>query len=379
MWDVMQNRRIIFGAGKFFTLPEELLRMNAKSVFLLVRSRKGSFYQKLVNHLRSLNINVAINDSLSGEPSIEDANKIANDIVQSDSSVVVAIGGGSIIDTAKAAAMLATNGGLAEEYQAGVKVITKKPLKIIAVPTTAGTGSEATRVSVLYNPRTKLKKSIYSPDMVAETVILDPELTQSMPREVTISTGIDAMSHAIESLVSLNATPYTRMFGFTSLELIWQYLPDCVKNPNNLHARGQLLLASYMGGVAINAGIGLAHIIAQPLGGLLGIPHGVACAIFLPYAMEFNLEYSIPIYSSIARILGANGIESLQLAKEGVDRVRAFLKNLGAPDSIKTYLNKNEFDLEEGIQTIMRATGHIKCNPRPVTLDVLRNTLSSVM
>lgn len=214
--------------------------------------------------------------------------------------------------------------------------------------------------------------------MIADTVILDPLMTVGLPESVTVSTGIDALSHAIESYVSLNATPYTEMFSMQAMRLVVKALKACVNNPHDVEARSDMALASYFGGCALNAGIGLDHIIAQPLGGITHIPHGVACAIFLPYAMEYNVEYATDKYCDIARVFGAEGKNGLALAKEGIARVRAFLKDLNAPDSIRQYLPA-DFELEKAVDIVVGATGHIKCNPRPVDRTIIRNTISKVI
>jgi len=140
-------------------------------------------------------------------------------------------------------------------------------------------------------------------------------------------------------------------------------------------ARGDMMLASYFGGCALNAGIGLAHMVAQPLGGLIKIPHGVACAIYLPFAMEYNLEHSLKKYCDIARVFGAEGEDGLALAQEGVERVKAFLKKLNAPASIRQYIPA-DFDANAATEMVLGATGHIKCNPRPVTREAILDVVT---
>ena len=330
----------------------------------------------ILSLVRDAGIEYILDTSLHSEPSTLDIDRIA---AKADGcGAVLAIGGGSVLDCAKAVAMLATNGGTVVDYQMNGKPIVNRTLPFFAVPTTSGTGSEASKVSVVYNPDNGLKKSFYSQYMIADTVILDPLMTVGLPESVTVSTGIDALSHAIESYVSLNATPYTEMFSMQAMRLVVKALKACVNNPHDVEARSDMALASYFGGCALNAGIGLDHIIAQPLGGITHIPHGVACAIFLPYAMEYNVEYATDKYCDIARVFGAEGENGLALAKEGIARVRAFLKDLNAPDSIRQYLPA-DFELEKAVDIVVGATGHIKCNPRPVDRTIIRNTISKVI
>ena len=376
MFEVIQNRRVMFGSGKIELIPGMIREFTDKKVFIMAFSEEAACVKNILSKLTEAGIEYVIDASLKGEPSTLDIDRIA--AKTEGCGAVLAIGGGSVMDSAKAVAMLATNGGSVVDYQMNGKQVTKPTLPYIACPTTSGTGSEASKVSVVYNPDNGLKKSFYSPYMIADTVILDPALTMGLPESVTVSTGIDALSHAIESYVSLNATPYTEMYSIASMKLIVKSLKKCVENPNDEDARSDMALASYFGGVALNAGIGLDHIIAQPLGGITHIPHGVACAIFLPYAMEYNVEYSLKKYCDIARVFGAEGADSLELAKDGIARVRAFLKELKAPDTIRPWLPA-DFDLDKAVDIVVGATGHIKCNPRPVDRAIIRETVAKAI
>lgn len=376
MFDVIQNRRVLFGNGKTTLIPELIREVTDKKILILAFSETAKCVADILSLIRDAGIEYILDTSLHSEPSTLDIDRIA---AKADGcGAVLAIGGGSILDCAKAVAMLATNGGTVVDYQMNGKPIVNRTLPFFAVPTTSGTGSEASKVSVVYNPDNGLKKSFYSQYMIADTVILDPLMTVGLPESVTVSTGIDALSHAIESYVSLNATPYTEMFSMQAMRLVVKALKACVNNPHDVEARSDMALASYFGGCALNAGIGLDHIIAQPLGGITHIPHGVACAIFLPYAMEYNVEYATDKYCDIARVFGAQGENGLALAKEGIARVRAFLKDLNAPDSIRQYLPA-DFELEKAVDIVVGATGHIKCNPRPVDRTIIRNTISKVI
>lgn len=376
MFDVIQNRRVLFGNGKTTLIPELIREVTDKKILILAFSETAKCVADILSLIRDAGIEYILDTSLHSEPSTLDIDRIA---AKADGcGAVLAIGGGSVLDCAKAVAMLATNGGTVVDYQMNGKPIVNRTLPFFAVPTTSGTGSEASKVSVVYNPDNGLKKSFYSQYMIADTVILDPLMTVGLPESVTVSTGIDALSHAIESYVSLNATPYTEMFSMQAMRLVVKALKACVNDPHDVEARSDMALASYFGGCALNAGIGLDHIIAQPLGGITHIPHGVACAIFLPYAMEYNVEYATDKYCDIARVFGAQGENGLALAKEGIARVRAFLKDLNAPDSIRQYLPA-DFELEKAVDIVVGATGHIKCNPRPVDRTIIRNTISKVI
>lgn len=378
MWDVMQNRRVRFGPGVAAEAGGVLADLGASRVLLLAFSQDAPCVRKAAQSLEAAGLPALLDASIAGEPRTGDIDRIAAAATEAGCDAVLAIGGGSVLDAAKAVAMLCVNGGQAAEYQTGARTIDGRALPLVAIPTTAGTGSEATKVSVLYNPETRLKKSIYSPYMIADTVLLDPEATLDLPRGVTVSTGADALSHAIESYVSLNANAYSETFSLRAMTLVHKSLARCVSHPDDLEARGEMLLASYFGGVALCAGIGLAHIIAQPLGGLLKIPHGEACAIYLPHAMTYNLAHATDKYCDIARVFGAQGENGPALAEEGIRRVEAFLGAMGAPTSIRPFLPA-AFTAEEALPVIQAATGHIACNPRPVTQEAIWETIEKTL
>lgn len=379
MWDISQNRRVLYGpgaAGQIAALTEHLA---VDKVLLLSYDSRSAGVGDMMERLTRGGIRVFADDSVRGEPELEDVDRLVSIVRAENCGGIVAVGGGSVLDTAKAVSMIAVNGGRMVQYQIEGREIREPGLPLIAVPTTAGTGSEATKVSVVYNPENGLKKSIYSPYMIADIVVLDPELTVPLPESVTVSTGIDALSHAIESYVSLNATMVTEMYGLKAMELVVGSLERCIADGADLGARGDMLLASYFAGCAIGAGIGLCHMIAQPLGGLIKIPHGMACAIYLPYAMEYNKAYSLAKYCDIARKLGAESLENTTaVADEGIARVRALLERVKAPQRITEFLPA-DFRLEDAVGKTMAATSHITCNPRPVDEAIIRSTIQKTM
>lgn len=261
----------------------------------------------------------------------------------------------------------------------GRQVKTVPPL-FIAVPTTSGTGAEATKTSVVYNNYNGLKKSLYHTTMIADVVILDPELTTGLPKAITSATGMDALSHAIESYVSLNASPLTEIYGLKSMELVIKNLSIACREPENLEARGNMMIASYLGGCAITSGIGIAHIMAQPLGAKYKIPHGDACSIFLPVAMKLNLDYAEKKYADIAKALGVyrHGATDRDNALAAIERVKQLRVEIGAPVSLKPYI-KEEPNMAEIIDVIKRTTGHITCNPRPLNEKLMEEAFWGAM
>ena len=381
-WEIVHNRRVMFGDGKLAELPGILSWYQKKKVFLaasksvLVNGTPAR--EALSRTLAEAGIACFLYNEISGEPDLHVINRGRDLFLENGCDCCVAVGG---IDAVKAIGMLAVNGGMVEEYQMEGRQATTVPPLFVAVPTTSGTGAEATKTSVVVNNYNGLKKSLYHNTMIAEITILDPSLTANLPASITSATGMDALSHAIESYVSLNATPITRMYGLKAIELIKDALPAAIEHPDDGEARGQMMLASYMGGVAITAGIGIDHIMAQPLGGMYHIPHGDACSIFLPAAMELNLDYAESAYADIAKAFGVYDAAKSERenALASIEAVRALQNRINAPKSLRPYIPGELPTREALIDVIQRTTGHITCNPRPLTEDLMWTIFNMVL
>ena len=371
-FEMITNRQLIFGEGKIKELVNLLKWYNKKKVMLVTYGQHHEGYKMVSGMLEDAGIPYYAYP-VSGEPDLHVIDHGRDLFLSEGCDCTVALGGGSVIDAAKTLNMLSANGGFTEEYQLYGKAVTKEPPLFIAIPTTSGTGAEATKTAVVINNNNHLKKSLYHTSMIADIAILDPTLTVELPKKITSATGMDALSHAIESYVSLNASPMTEMYGLKSMALVNRHLKTACFEPENIEARAGMMLASYLGGCAITAGIGIAHIMAQPLGGQYHIPHGDACSIFLPYAMELNLPYATGKYADIAKALGVDepGASNETNARNAIARVRQLQQEVGAPDSLKGYI-KEEPNMEELIDVNKRTTGHITCNPRPLTEELMR-------
>lgn len=367
MFEIVNNRQIIFGENKIQEIGGILKWYNKKKVFFATFSKEAQAARAIGRLLEDAGIQYVVYDQVAGEPDLHMINGGRDLFVAEQCDCTLALGGGSVIDVAKAIGMLAVNGGNVEEYQMDGRQVTQVPPLFLAVPTTSGTGAEATKVSVVFNNYNGLKKSLYHTTMIADIVILDPTLTVSLPEKITVATGMDALSHAIESYVSLNASPLSEMYGLKAMELINGNLEQAVAHPDNLEARGNMMLGSYLGGCAITAGIGIAHIMAQPLGAMFHLPHGDACSIFLPAAMELNLPYAAEKYARIAQALGVSdsALSPLDNGKKAIQRVRQLREAVHAPAHIAPYIQEMPSD-QTLVDTVKRTTGHITCNPRPL-------------
>lgn len=372
-FELVTNRQIIFGEGKLPELVKQLQWHGKKKVMLVTYGQHHEGYKTVSGLLEEAGIAYYAYPISGGEPDLHVIDHGRDLFLEEGCDCTVALGGGSVIDAAKTIGMLAANGGFTEEYQLYGRAVTKESPLFIAIPTTSGTGAEATKTAVVINNNNHLKKSLYHTSMIADIVIMDPSLTVELPKKITSATGMDALSHAIESYVSLNASPMTEMYGLKSMSLVNRHLKTACFEPENMEARAGMMLASYLGGCAITAGIGIAHIMAQPLGGQYRIPHGDACSIFLPYAMELNLPYATAKYADIAKALevAQPGASDEANARRAIARVRELQAEIGAPNSLKGYI-KEEPNMEELIDVIKRTTGHITCNPRPLTEELMR-------
>jgi alcohol dehydrogenase class IV len=300
--------------------------------------------------------------------------------------LVIACGGGSAIDAGKAVAALLTNGGELGDY---LEVIGKghplrhPPLPFIAVPTTAGTGAEVTRNAVLAAPEQGVKVSLRSPLMLPRLAVVDPELTLELPPAVTARTGLDALTQLIEPYVSLRANPLTDGFCLEGMRRVSRSLRRAYHSGSDITAREHMSLASLLGGLALaNAGLGVVHGFAAPLGGMFKAPHGALCAALLPHAMATNIRAcraraaggeTLRRYETVARLLTGDPAAA---AEDGIEWVRQLCLELQIPP-LSAY-GIQERDVPTLVQEAARASS-TKGNPITLTLDELRQLLTSAL
>src|SRR5262245_21851209 len=272
-------QEVHFGKGEVRKLPEVVARFGRRP-FLVTGSRPSP-----------VPLGEAVRWNVHGEPEIRTADEGAQLCRESGCDVVVAIGGGSVLDTAKAAAALASNGGEALDYLEGVgrgRLLDRPSLPFIAVPTTAGSGSEATRNAVLRVPDLKVKRSLRSEFMIPRVAVIDPELSETCPLPVAASAGLDALTHLIEGYVSIGSQPTTDALALKGIGLAAQGLVGLSRGTPDVEA---MSLASFWGGIVLaNAGLGAVHGLVAPLGGRFAVPHGMGCACLLTATMRTNIK-----------------------------------------------------------------------------------------
>jgi len=252
---------------------------------------------------------------------------------------LVSVGGGSVIDTAKGVnILLGVGGDLLEDWQ-GTYLVPEPLKKHIAIPTTAGTGAEVSVGAVIKHSPDNQKISFNSRFIIPDVAMLDPVLTRSMPPRLTAATGVDALTHAVESYSSLDHCSPSDALSFYAIKMILEYLPRAFEDGNDMEARGYMLIAASFGGTALSttASIGACHAMAHAAGGLCSVPHGIANAIILPVVMEFNLEHCPDRYADLAPAVGVktSGLSEIDAARKVIERITEFIADFGLPRTLK--------------------------------------------
>ncbi len=246
--------------------------------------------------------------------------------------LVIGLGGGSVLDAAKAVALLATNPGRIEDYE-GRERYKIPPLPVLAIPTTCGTGSEVTWVSVITHAERRFKMSIKGPLMYPAVALVDPDLLMTLPSHLVASTGLDALTHALEAYTSKPASHLTDTLALEALRLIFRHLPAAHQDiGRNAEARDGLMLGSLLAGMAFgNSDVGAVHCLAESIGSLYDTPHGVANAVFLPYVMEFNLPAARDKYASVAAAVGLESPGKDEAASALISKIKNLSRSLSIP------------------------------------------------
>ena len=289
--------------------------------------------------------------------------------------VIIGIGGGSAMDVAKVIGVMLTNPGNIRDYN-GMGKIGKPGAPVIAIPTTSGTGSELTIWSVLSDKEKKTKFGVGSVLNCARIALLDPELTMSLPPAITAATGIDALTHALESYVNTATQPISEAMSEQSMALIARSLRLAVAQPGNKEARADMLLASTIAAMAFNSTrLGLAHAFAMPLGSRFHIPHGLANAIMLPAVMRFNLPGNLAKFARIAQIFGerTDGLSLREAAERSVIAIEQLQADIGITAKLGDF-HMTEADLHDVAAEAM-LSGNVAVNPRKPTLEDMKALL----
>jgi alcohol dehydrogenase class IV len=384
-------RQVLFGTGQRHALGTVTAALGSRAL-VCTDARFGDTreFAELVQLLETAGVQVTAFTEVLPDVPVHQVAQCAELAARTDPDVIVGMGGGSCLDLAKAVAVVLTHGGEPSDYYGELRV-PGPVLPVVALPTTAGTGSEVTPVAVLTDPERVSKVGISSPHLIPHTAVCDPELTLGCPPALTASAGADALSHAIEAFtavrrpvtaelaterVFVGKNELTDLYALLGVRLIAGSLHRAWSIPGDTAAREAMMLGATAGGFALGtAGTAAAHAIQYPVGALTHTPHGVGVGTLLPYVMEFNRPARIPELAAIGLAMGAPSDASPDdLADEAIDRVAALLASVGIP----TTLAELGLPLERLRWTAEQAMGAerlIANNPRPLDVDVLEHII----
>lgn len=369
-YEFIAPERIIFGQGVVRQLGDCVKDLEGEKVLIVTDEILSSLeiFKDIINSLKDAGINYHLYTKVDPNPTdvqVEEGAKIYN---EENADVIVAVGGGSSIDSAKAIGILANNGGSIKDYQEYGSVINRIP-PLITIPTTAGTGSEVTAWAVITNTEKNYKMCPGGPKLLPNLALVDPVMSSSMPSNLTAATGIDALSHAIEAIVSPFAMPQTDALAFSAVKLIVNNIGPAVATGSNMAARENMAMAALEAGLAGNAWVGGIHALGHQLSTQYGLAHGVAIGIMMPYVMNFNLIACIDRFNDIAIAMGesVDGLSKIEAAHKAPRAVFHILESLGLPTSLKeTGANPDLIPVcaKWALEDI-----DIPGNPRSLTLD----------
>ena len=363
------NTRVMFGLGMLAQLPEVVSGFSTDRVLLVTDAglQASGILDQVRQVLHSGNIKVEVYDAVpqdSSTTAIEQAWELLDAF---KAKLVIGVGGGSSLDFAKAVAVRATNPPPLKQY-AGLDKVVNRPLPVIAVPTTSGTGSEVSFWSIMTDDETHVKIAIGGDLLFPSVALCDPELTLGLPPKLTAATGMDALAHAIESYTNKSFQPISSVLTLKAVELIGRYLVRAVEDGSDREARYGMMLGSTLAGMGMNpTRLGLVHALAMPLGSWnLKIPHGIAVATLLAEAMEFNVIGNPEIFAKVAQALGVeiDGLDDIEAGNRGVQVVREIAHRIGIPDSLASYgLHDETIPL---VCAEAMKSGNIAANPRNI-------------
>lgn len=374
------NETSYHGAGAIAEIATEAKTRAFKKAFVCSDPDliKFGVTGKVTKVLEDAGLDYEIYSDIKANPTIENVKKGVEAFKKAGADYIVAIGGGSSMDTSKAIGIIITNPEFADVRSLEGVAPTKNPcVPIIAVPTTAGTAAEVTINYVITDVEKKRKFVCVDPHDMPIIAVVDSEMMSSMPKGLTASTGMDALTHAIEGYTTKAAWEMTDMFHLKAIEIISRSLRDAVENKPE--GREGMALGQYIAGMGFsNVGLGIAHSMAHTLGAVYDTPHGVACAMMLPIVMEYNKEYSGEKYREIARAMGVKGVDDMSVdeyRKAAVDAVAQLSQDVGIP-------TKLEAIKEEDLQFLAESAFADACcpgNPKDTNVEDLKDLFRKIM
>lgn len=375
---LLQPPKVVFGSGCISRFAEDYLQSGLKRLFVLTAPPIVPLIESTINTLKEKNISVYIYDNIIQEPTVNNFKNILAQAKDFEADSVLGVGGGSVLDVAKLAAVLIDSDQQTEELF-GTGFVKRRNRLVICIPTTAGTGSEVSPNAILLDENDKLKKGIVSPYLVADAVYADPQLTLTVPSKVTAETGMDALTHCIEAYTNKFAHPIIDMYALEGIKLISTNLLSAVKDGKNIEAREALLLGSLYGGLCLGpVNTAAVHALSYPLGGEFHVSHGLSNAILLPSVMRFNVSANAEKYAETALACGAEkGANDLETAENGIMLIESISRACGIPSKL------SDIGIpEEAVERLAKAgigvTRLLNNNPREVTYEDAENIYRSL-
>jgi len=377
----MLNETSYHGAGAIAAIPDEIKARGFKKVFVTSDPDllKFGIVKKVTDLLDAANIDYTLYTDIKANPTIENVTHGVEEFKACGADSIVAIGGGSAMDTSKAIGIIITNPEFSDVRSLEGVAPTKNPcVPIIAVPTTAGTAAEVTINYVITDVEKKRKFVCVDAHDIPVVAVVDPDMMNSMPAALTAATGMDALTHAIEGYITKGAWELSDMFHIKAIEIIARSLRGAVAN--TAEGREGMALGQYVAGMGFsNVGLGVDHSMAHTLSAYYDTPHGKACAILLPTIMAFNADYTGEKYKDIAIAMGVEGVENMTQAeyrKAAVDAVRQLAEDVGIPTTLKGIVKEEDID---ALAADAFADACRPGNPREVTEEEIKELYRSLM
>ena len=378
---IVLNETSYHGSGAIKEIVNEVKGRNLKKAFVCSDPDliKFNVTTKVTNILEESNLEYEIYSNIKPNPTIENVQNGVNAYKKSNADYIIAIGGGSSIDTAKAIGIIINNPEFEDVRSLeGVAPTKNKCVPIIAVPTPAGTAAEVPINAVITDAEKNRKFVCVDTNDIPVVAIVDPDMMESMPKGLTAATGMDALTHAIEGLITRGAWEMSDMFHIKAIELISKHLRGAVENTKE--GREGMALGQYIAGMGFsNVGLGIVHSMAHPLGALYDTPHGVANAIILPTVMEYNAEVTGDKYKYIAKAMGVENVENMSVEeyrKAAIDAVKKLSSDIGIPSNLKDIVKVEDIDF------LAQSAYDDACrpgNPKETSVEDIANLYKSLL
>lgn len=370
------------GEGSLIKVKEIIIKEKAKKI--LVFSDEGiketGLLDGLKNHLKEVGVCFKVFDNLVAEPSCDDIKSLLDDVQREKGDLVIGFGGGSVMDAAKLCTILKgmpySLNDLIETPEIGCK-----SLKSIMIPTTCGTGSEATCNAIISIPEKNIKVGIVNDSMIPDYVILDPIMVKNLPKHILAATGVDALAHAVECFTSKKANPFSDIYALASARLIFANIEKAYNNPDDMVAKNNMLIGAFYGGVAISAsGTTAVHALSYPLGGKYHIPHGVSNAILFAHVMAFNKDVCEERLANMCNVINPSFFAETDASKAQyvIDQIKNIVKNTNIPSHLSDF-GIDPKDIEFLVEAGSKVTRLLDNNMKTLSLADIRSIYNQVI